>query len=360
MEIERARGSPRTATEQGGMSRRKTASAVLAWALLLFGLFSIVYPRVTGRPLVPVYDYGELNSYHPVLIPLVYVAAYISRAWGAFIFAFMLGGFIEALVPRERMKNYLSSKSARSYVLAALLAPVLTVCSCSMIPIFGGILMAGAGLGPALTFLLMAPAGNFLSILFTSELISPVIAGARFVFAFLGAMIIGFLVAKSPWGRAVEEKFAGLSAVKSAEAVKMGFAERSANALREAYALVRMVLPYLLLGVAVVSFIDAYMPRDIIGEYFTGPLGVVLGAAIGVPLYTPTLVEVFFVKALVGAGMSASAALAFLLGAPMSSIPSMMGVSRIIGWRTVLEYAVLAILWATASGFMYMISIGGM
>ncbi|MGQ9788980.1 MAG: permease [Candidatus Hadarchaeaceae archaeon] len=342
------------------MSRKSTILAVVAWALLFFGLFAIVYPRVTGHPLIPVYEYGDLNSYNPVLVPFVYLAGYLSRAWGAFLFAFMLGGVIEAFVPRERMKNYLSSKSAKSYVFAALFAPVLTVCSCAMIPIFGGIIVAGAGLGPALTFLLMAPAANFLAILFTSELISPLMAGARFGFAFVGAILIGFIVAKTLWGKAVEEKFAGISAAKAAEVVEMNFREKSVNSMKEAYALVRMILPYLLIGVAAVSFIDAYLPRDLVGTYLTGPQGIFLGAAIGVPLYTPTLVEVFFVKALLGAGMSASAALAFLLGAPMSSIPSMMGVSRIIGWKTVLTYAALAVFWAMAAGFIYMISIGGL
>jgi uncharacterized membrane protein YraQ (UPF0718 family) len=228
-----------------------------------------------------------------------------------------------------------------------------------MIPIFGGIMMAGAGLGPALAFLLMAPAANFLAILFTSELISPAMAGARFAFAFMGAIVIGFLAARTRWGRAVEEKFAGLSAEKAEETTGRGIQEKSVDALKEAYALVRMVLPYLLIGVAVVSFIDAYLPRDLVGTYLTGPIGVFLGAAIGVPLYTPTLVEVFFVKALLGAGMSASAALAFLLGAPMASVPSMMGVSRIIGWKTVVTYALLAIAWSTIAGFAYMLLTGG-
>jgi hypothetical protein len=342
------------------MPRKITILAVLAWFLLFFGLFTIVYPRVTGHPLVPTYEYGNLSSYNPILVPFVYLANYISRAWGAFLFAFMLGGIIEAFVPRERMKNYLSSKSAKSYVLAALFAPVLTVCSCAMIPIFGGIIAIGAGIGPALTFLLMAPAANFLAILFTSELISPVMAAARFGFAFVIAILIGFIVAKTRWGRVVEEKFAGISAAKAAEVVKMDFREKSVNSLKEAYALVRMVFPYLIIGVAAVSFIDAYMPKDVVGAYLTGPQGVLLGATIGVPLYTPTLVEVFLVKALLGAGMSASAALAFLLGGPMISIPSMIGVSRIIGWKTVLTYALLGVLFAAVAGFIYMIFIGGL
>jgi uncharacterized membrane protein YraQ (UPF0718 family) len=205
----------------------------------------------------------------------------------------------------------------------------------------------------------MAPAANFLAILFTSELISPLMAAARFGFAFVIAIAIGFIVAKTRWGRAVEEKFAGISAARAAEVVKMNFCEKSVNSLKEAYALVRMILPYLLIGVAAVSFIDAYMPRDVVGAYLTGPLGVILGAVIGVPLYTPTLVEVFLTKALLNAGMAPSAAIAFLLGGPMISIPSMIGVSRIIGWKTVITYALLGILFAAIAGFIYMVFIGG-
>ncbi len=342
------------------MQRRSKIVAAAAWAILFFGLFTMAYARVTGHPVVPVYEYGDLSSYHPVLVPFVYLAGYLSRAWGAFLFAFMLGGVVEAFVPRERMRNSLSSKSARSYILAALFAPVLTVCSCAMIPVFGGIMATGAGIGPALTFLLMAPAANFLAILFTSELISPLMAVSRFGFSFFGAILIGFLVAKTAWGRAVEERFAGISAAKAEEVVKMDFWGRSVNSLKEAYALVRMVLPYLLLGVAAVSFIDAYMPRDLVGTYLTGVRGIFIAAAIGVPLYTPTLVEVFFVKALLSAGMSPSAALAFMLGAPMSSIPSMLGVSRIIGWKTVGSYALLAVLWAMAAGLLYLNFVGGL
>ncbi|MCD6472128.1 permease, partial [Candidatus Aerophobetes bacterium] len=82
--------------------------------------------------------------------------------------------------------------------------------------------------------------------------------------------------------------------------------------------------------------------------------GVILGAAIGVPMYTPTLVEVFLVKALLNLGMSPAAAIAFLISAPMASVPSMLGVSRLINWRCVLNYAILAIVVGIIAGFIYM------
>lgn len=44
------------------MPVRKTLFATLAWFLLLFGLFTIVYHRVTGHPLFPAYRYGDLRS----------------------------------------------------------------------------------------------------------------------------------------------------------------------------------------------------------------------------------------------------------------------------------------------------------
>ncbi len=189
----------------------------------------------------------------------------------------------------------MSSGKFSSYMLAGLLAPLLSVCSCAMIPIFGGLLISGAGMGPALTFLLIAPAANVLALIFTGTIISIKIMLYRFLFSFMGAMIIAYLI----------------------------------------------------------SFSERYLPAELVINYLSGTKGVVLGAVIGVPTYTPTLVEVFLIKSLLVKGMSPAAALAFLIGAPMASIPSMMGVSRIIGWKVVLSYALLAVVIAIGAGLVY-------
>lgn len=336
------------------------AKTILAWGLLGFGLLMLIYPRVAHHPLFPVFKYRALNSYHPALIPIVYLGSYISRAWGAFIFAFMLGGIIAAFVPANRMRRLLSGRKLRSYVLAAAFAPMLTVCSCAMIPIFGGILIAGAGIGPAVSFLLMAPAANILALIFTAEIISWKLAAARFGFSFLGAIFIGYILDKTPWGKRETQKYSKITAAKEVELMHVDFHKKSADALKEAWGLASKALPYLFLGVAAVSYVEAYLPKEVVATYLTGVHGVILGAAIGVPMYTPTLVEVFLVKALINLGMSPGAALAFLIGAPMASIPSMMGVSRIISWRCVLNYAVLAIVVGIVAGLVYMVTIKGL
>jgi uncharacterized membrane protein YraQ (UPF0718 family) len=324
---------------------------------MALGLATIIYPRIAGKPLFPVYNYGNLINYPFWQIPFVYIFSYITRAWGPMVLAFTLGGAIAVFVPKEKMKKYMSSKNFFSYLLAGLMAPFLTVCSCAMIPIFGGILISGAGIGPALTFLLVAPAANIMALIFTGSIISYKIMIFRFLFSFVGAMVIGYLVSLTKWGREQEAKYGEIKAVDLKEE-RESFSERSWKVIKEAGLLTRLVLPYLVAGIFVISFVERYLPTDLVVTYMTGTLGIILGAVIGVPTYTPTLVEVFLVKALIVKGMSASAALAFLIGAPMASIPSMLGVSRIIGWKCVISYAVLAIFVAMGAGLSYQWLIG--
>jgi len=223
-----------------------------------------------------------------------------------------------------------------------------------MIPIFAGIMMAGAGIGPAITFLLMAPAANIMAIIFTSEIISWKLALARIVFSFIGAIIIGMIVVKTPWGKKIEEKYTEMAGKRQAKIQEMKIENKFWETMHVAGDLTKRVVPYLALGLVFVSFIEAYMPREIVAKWLTGVHGVILGGVIGVPTYTPTLVEVFFTKALINLGMSPSAALAFLIGAPMASIPSMLGVSRVVGWKVVLTYAALAVIIAITSGLIYL------
>jgi len=338
----------------------KWIKTILPWLIIALGVATIAYPRITGTPLFPVFnydnpatpDYNELMGYSPWQVPFVYIFSYITRAWGPLAFAFILGGVLSAFVPKETMKKYLGSKRFRSFVLAGVLAPVLTVCSCAMIPIFGGLLMSGAGIGPALTFLLMAPAANVMALIFTATIISEKIMLFRLVFSLVGAIAIGYLISRAAWGKEEEKRYAGMSAV-SVEEAQFSFSEKSWNAMKEAGILARLVLPYLGIGLLIISFIERYLPAQLVVNYLSGTRGVALGAVVGVPTYTPTLVEVFLVKALINKGMSPGAALAFLIGAPMASIPSMLGVSRIIGWKVVVNYALLAIVVAFIAGLVY-------
>ncbi len=329
--------------------------ALVLWVLFLLGLLIVVYPRFAGHSLFPVFNYGTLTNFKWWQIPFVYLFSYATRAWGALLFAFSLGGILIAFLPRDKMKKYMSSSKVSAYFVSAALAPVLTVCSCAMIPIFGGLLISGVGIGPAIAFLLMAPASNILALIFTAEMISWKIMLIRLIFSFFGSMLIGLAVSKTKSGKKLEEEYSQIKPLQSAEEGRvLSFVDRSEIALKETWSLASKVLLFLLIGVVAISFIEAYLPPTLVARYLTGVDGVLIGAIIGVPTYTPTLVEIFLIKAMLNMGMAPAAALAFLIGAPMASIPSMMAVSRVTGWKIVFQYAVLAVILAALAGLFYL------
>ncbi len=82
-----------------------------------------------------------------------------------------------------------------SYPAAAVAGFLLAVCSCTVIPLFAGIYKKGAGLGPAITFLFVAPAVNILAITYTGTVIGIDLAIARLALSLAFGIGIGLLMA---------------------------------------------------------------------------------------------------------------------------------------------------------------------
>jgi uncharacterized membrane protein YraQ (UPF0718 family) len=111
--------------------------------------------------------------------------------------AFFIAGAMAALVPKESVTRYLGWNAPRlvAYPAAALAGSMLAVCSCTIVPLFAGIHRKGAGLGPAITFLFFAPAGNILAIAYTGAAIGNEFALARIVLSLVFGVGIGLVMA---------------------------------------------------------------------------------------------------------------------------------------------------------------------
>lgn len=111
--------------------------------------------------------------------------------------AFFIAGAMTALVPKQTITRLLGRNRPRaiSYPAAALAGSTLAVCSCTIVPIFAGIYKKGAGLGPAITFLFFAPAGNILALLYTGGVIGANLAIARLILALAFGIGIGMIMA---------------------------------------------------------------------------------------------------------------------------------------------------------------------
>ena len=112
--------------------------------------------------------------------------------------AFFIAGAMAYFIPKDVIIRYMGSDADPkiAYPVATAAGFLLAVCSCTVLPLFISIWKRGAGLGPAITFLFVAPAINILALTYTGTLIGLDIAIARGILAIIFAILIGFLMAK--------------------------------------------------------------------------------------------------------------------------------------------------------------------
>jgi uncharacterized protein len=111
--------------------------------------------------------------------------------------AFFIAGAMVALIPKASITRWLGRNTPRyiSYPAAVAAGSLLAVCSCTIVPLFAGIHRKGAGIGPAITFLFFAPAGNILALAYTGSVLGPEFAAARFLLCLVFGIGIGMLMA---------------------------------------------------------------------------------------------------------------------------------------------------------------------
>jgi len=111
--------------------------------------------------------------------------------------AFFIAGALSALVPQQSIIRFLGPDAPRwlAYPAAAGAGSLLAVCSCTVQPLFAGIYKKGAGLGPAVTFLFFAPAGNILALSYTGVALGADFAIARILLALAFGIGIGMVMA---------------------------------------------------------------------------------------------------------------------------------------------------------------------
>jgi uncharacterized membrane protein YraQ (UPF0718 family) len=110
--------------------------------------------------------------------------------------AFFIAGAIAVFVSQSSVMKYLGPRANKilAYGTASVSGSVLSVCSCTVLPLFAGIYRMGAGLGPATAFLYAGPAINVLAVILTARILGVEMGIARAVGAVAFSLIIGPLM----------------------------------------------------------------------------------------------------------------------------------------------------------------------
>ncbi|MFO8010253.1 MAG: permease [Dehalococcoidia bacterium] len=112
--------------------------------------------------------------------------------------AFFIAGAISIFVSQGAILKYFGPKAnpVLAYSIGSVSGAVLSVCSCTVLPLFAGIYRIGAGLGPAVAFLYSGPAINVLAIVWTARILGFDLGTGRVIGAVFFALIIGYLMAR--------------------------------------------------------------------------------------------------------------------------------------------------------------------
>jgi hypothetical protein len=110
--------------------------------------------------------------------------------------AFVIAGAIAVFVNQDAVMRYLGPSASKPVAMsvASVSGTILAVCSCTVLPLFGGIYRRGAGLGPAIAFLYSGPAINVLAVVLTARVLGVEMGVARAVGAIGFAVVIGTLM----------------------------------------------------------------------------------------------------------------------------------------------------------------------
>lgn len=156
----------------------------LRWLLGMAGLFLLAFFLPVGQPR---FDRAVLEG---LALLHWYAREHVVLC---LIPAFFIAGAIAVFVSQDAVMKYLGPAAPKTaaYGVASVSGSILAVCSCTVLPLFGGIYRRGAGLGPAVAFLYAGPAINVLAVVLTAKVLGAELGIARAVGAMAFSLVIG-------------------------------------------------------------------------------------------------------------------------------------------------------------------------
>ena len=240
--------------------------------------------------------------------------------------------YIQSYFPPERSKRILGRfKGIKGNCIAALLGTVTPFCSCSSIPLFIGFTRAGLPLGLTFSFLISSPMVDMGSLVLLMSIFGWKVAVCYVIFGLVIAVAGGTLISKLNMEDQVEEYIRKAGRV-DLEDDELTFKDRLVYSWDQMVSVMLNVLPYLLLGVAIGSFIHNWVPEDFIITILgnRNPLGVVLATIVGIPMYSDVFGTIPVAEALLGKGALLGVVLAFMMGVITLSLPSLIMLRKAI------------------------------
>jgi uncharacterized membrane protein YraQ (UPF0718 family) len=263
--------------------------------------------------------------------------------------------FLRSFVSPVRVKRTLAGRGVLPGTAGAAAFGVVTpFCSCSAVPLFIGFVEAGVPLGVTFAFLVASPMVNEVAIVLLWGLFGPAIALAYMAAGLLVAVSAGLIIGRLHLERYVEEYVWQIKAGPMVE-TRPTLDERVHEAWQSTTDIVRRVLPYVIIGIGVGAVIHGFVPTDLVVAVGgrDNPLAVPALVALGVPLYSNAAGTLPIVEALLGKGLPAGSALAFMMAITALSIPELVILRRVMKPRLIAIYVAVVATGIVLVGYVF-------
>ena len=255
-------------------------------------------------------------------------------------------GVVNAYFPVERLRNFLTSRRlyGMQYLLASIFGAITPFCSCSSIPLFIGFVKGGIPLGVTFSFLITSPLVNEVAVTMFAGTFGWRVTVIYVVSGILLGTIGGFILGKmrlekhlSDWVRQ-KQQMAGVSENTTSERISL--VQRLPQILKEALGIVRGVILYVIIGIAIGATMHGYVPEGFFETYLSGEhwYAVPLAVILAVPMYANAAGIVPVVEVFVAKGVSLGTALSFMMSVVGLSLPEATMLKKVMNMRLILIF----------------------
>jgi uncharacterized membrane protein YraQ (UPF0718 family) len=253
-------------------------------------------------------------------------------------------GLVNAYFPIDRLRIYLTTKKlyGLQYLFASSFGAVTPFCSCSSIPLFIGFVKGGIPLGVTFSFLITSPLVNEVAVAMFLGLFGIKVTLIYAVSGILIGTIGGFVLGKmklerhlSDWVKELQVNSNQVS--EQWETDKTSFINRLPGIIREGWDIVRKVLVYVLIGIAIGAAMHGFVPENFFAEYLSAdkwyaiPLAVILA----VPMYANAAGIVPVIQVFVAKGVPLGTAIAFMMAVVGLSLPEATLLKKVMKWKLI-------------------------
>lgn len=271
-------------------------------------------------------------------------------------------GVVNAYLPIARLRNFLTTRKLYGfqYLFAALFGAITPFCSCSSIPLFIGFVKGGIPLGVTFSFLITSPLVNevaiamFLASFGLKATLVYVISGI--ILGVIGGWVLDkFKLEKylSLWVRQIQAQSEAESVEWQKEHVP--FIKRIPTIMCDAWGIVRSVLLYVLIGIAIGAAMHGFVPEGFFDEYLSADkwYNVPLAVIVGVPMYAGAAGVIPVIQVFVAKGMPIGTAIAFMMAVVGLSIPEATMLKKVMTWRLIGIFFGVVSFFIILSGYLF-------